>query len=78
VAWSPVARLGLGSVLRRLADDGTPCVVVTRSGTRHDGVLVRVGADFVEARTGGEQARSVLLPLATVAAVQSREPADGS
>ncbi len=71
VAWSPVARLGLGSVLRRLADEGAPCMVVTRSGTRHDVVLVRVGSDFVEARTVGDEPRSVLLPLGTVGAVQS-------
>lgn len=70
VAWSPLARLGLGSALRRLADTGQPCRVHATDGTVRDGVLGRVGRDFVEAVTGRD--RTVLLPLATVAGVQSR------
>jgi len=75
VAWSPLARLGLGSALRRLADEGTPCAVVTRSGGRHDVVLVRVGQDFVEAQTASEVPSRVVVALAALGAVQSREPA---
>ena len=74
IAWSTVARLGLGSALRRLADEGTACVVAMRSGARHEVVLTRVGKDFVEAETTGDRARRLLLSLASVGAVQSREP----
>ena len=74
VAWSAVSRLGLGSALRRLADDATRCMVVTRAGGRHEVELVRVGKDFVEAETCGEPPRRLLLALAAVGAVQSRDP----
>ncbi|MGA8245447.1 MAG: hypothetical protein WB797_00935 [Nocardioides sp.] len=70
VAWSPVARLGLGSALRRLADAGERCVVHTIDGSARDVVIVRVGRDFIEATRG--EGRTVLLALPTVAAVQSR------
>jgi hypothetical protein len=70
VAWSPVARLGLGSALRRLADTGQACRVHATDGSVRDGVLGRVGQDFVEAVTGRD--RKILLPLAAVAGVQSR------
>ncbi len=70
VAWSPVARLGLGSALRRIADTRDPCVVHRVDGRRHDVVLTRVGADFVEAV--GTDAKLLLFPFATLAAVQSR------
>ncbi len=73
VAWSPVARLGLGSALRRLADAGERCVVHRLDGGRHDGVVVRVGQDFVELAEG-EQRRLTLVAFETIAAVQSREP----
>ncbi len=73
VAWSPVARLGLGSALRRLADEATPCVLLTRSGIRHDVVLLRVGGDFVEAETEGERPRRVVVALTSIGVVQSRE-----
>lgn len=72
VAWSPLARLGLTSVLRRLADVGERCVLHDRSGSTVDGVPVRVGADFVEVAVG-EAARRVLVAFANLAAVQSRE-----
>ena len=74
VAWSAVSRLGLGSALRRLADDATRCLVVTRAGDRHEVELVRVGKDFVEAETFGEPPRRLLLALSAVGAVQSRDP----
>ncbi len=71
VAWSAVAQLGLGSALRRLADSGEPCLLHLADGRRHDGVLHRVGQDFVEVRTG-EAGRVVLVAFHLLAAVQSR------
>jgi hypothetical protein len=71
VAWSPVARLGLGSVLRRLADTRERCVLHLSDGTSHDAVPRRIGADFVEAAVG--DGRAVLVPLTALAAVQSRD-----
>jgi hypothetical protein len=70
VAWSPVARLGMGSALRRLADAAEPCVLHAVDGSSWNVVVVRVGRDFVEAVVG--EGRSVLLALDGVAAVQSR------
>ena len=62
---------GPGAVLRRLADEARACVVPTRDGGRHEVVLPRVGRDFVE---GVDDAgRGLLLPLATLGAVQSRD-----
>jgi hypothetical protein len=69
VAWSPVARLGIGSPLRSLADAGEPCLVHTAEGASYDVVIERVGADFVEVVTG--QDRRLLLPLAAIAAVRT-------
>ena len=71
LAWPPVARLGLGAALRRLADAAEPCSLHLTDGHRHDGTLQRVGADFVELATG-EAGRLVLVALDHVAAVQSR------
>jgi hypothetical protein len=73
IAWSPVARLGLGSALRRLADEAVPCVLLTRSGGRYDVVLLRVGQDFVEAERPGEVAPRLVVPVRALAAVLSRE-----
>jgi hypothetical protein len=70
VAWSPVARLGLGSALRRLADAGERCVVHGTDGRMHDVVIGRVGRDFVEVTRG--EAHTVLLARDAIAAVQSR------
>lgn len=71
VAWSPVAALGLGSALRRLADAGERCVLHLRDTTSYDAVLRRVGADFVEASVGA--GRTVLVAFSALAAVQSRD-----
>jgi hypothetical protein len=71
VAWSPVARLGLGSALRRVADAGERCVLHQLDGTIHDARLRRVGADFVEATVG--EGRTVLVAFSALAAVQSRD-----
>jgi hypothetical protein len=70
VAWSPVARLGLGSALRRLADADEHCLLHAVDGSSRDVAIGRVGRDFVEAVMG--EGRSVLLTLDGVAAVQSR------
>jgi hypothetical protein len=71
VAWSPVARLGLGSALRRVADAGERCVLHLLDGTTHDALLRRVGADFVEAAVG--EGRIILVAFGALAAVQSRD-----
>jgi hypothetical protein len=71
LAWPPVARLGLGAALRRLADAAEPCSLHLTDGRRHDGTLLRVGSDFVELATGAA-GRLVLVALDHVAAVQSR------
>jgi hypothetical protein len=71
VAWSPVARLGLGSALRRIADARERCVLHLVDGTTYDGLLRRIGADFVEVAVGED--RLVLVAFAALAAVQSRE-----
>lgn len=69
-AWSPVARLGLGAALRRVADAGEECVVHLVDGRRVDGALVRVGADFVEVR--GASGGPALVAFGALAAAQSR------
>jgi hypothetical protein len=71
LAWPPVARLGLTAALRRLSDSAEPCSLHLVDGHRHDGVLARVGADFVEVATGAA-GRIVLVAFAAVAGVQSR------
>ena len=71
IAWSPIARLGLGSALRRIAEAGERCVVHLVDGAAHDAVLRRVGADFVEATVG--EGRGVLIAFGSLAAVQSRD-----
>lgn len=68
VAWSPVAKLGLGSALRRVADAGERCVLHLVDGTRHEARLLRVGSDFVEAQVPGG---AVLVAFSALAAVQS-------
>jgi hypothetical protein len=70
VAWSPIARLGLSSALRRLADTGQECRVHGTDGSVRDVVPLRVGSDFLEASTG--DGRVVLLSHESLAAVQSR------
>jgi len=69
VARSPLTRLGVGSVLRGLADSGDRCLVRTADGASYDVVVSRVGRDFVEVVS--EQGRLLLVPLAGVAAVRA-------
>jgi len=72
-AWSPLQRLGIGSVLRRVADEGTRCLIHLVDGRRHEAEQVlRVGADFVEVLEG--ESRRSLLALGALAAVQSPDP----
>lgn len=71
VAWSPLTRLGLASALRRIAEAGEPCLLHLRDGSRHDGVLRRVGGDFCEL-VEGEDRRTVLVSFDSLAAAQSR------
>ncbi len=75
VAWSPVARLGLGAALRRVAGTAESCLVHQLDGDRVELVLTRVGADFVEGT--GVDGGVVVVRLAGLAAVASRS-ADGS
>lgn len=70
IAWPAVARLGVASALRRLADSGERCVLHLLDGTRREGELRRVGADFVEV---DDEGRLTLVALAALAAVQRRE-----
>jgi hypothetical protein len=72
VAWSPVAKLGLGSALRRIAEAGEPCLLHLVDGSRHEVLLRRVGADFVEVTAGDGAVRLELVPFAALAAVQRR------
>jgi hypothetical protein len=70
-AWSPVARLGLSSALRAVAEARDRCVVHLCDGTSHDVRPGRVGADFLEASVGS--AARALFPLDAIAAVQRRD-----
>lgn len=70
VAWSPVTRLGLGSALRRLSEAGERCLVHRLDGSTLDGVVRRVGQDFVEVELAPD--RVELVAFSSIAAVQSR------
>lgn len=69
VAWPAVARLGIGSVLRRLADAAEPVVLHLTAGGRHEVVPERVGRDFVEARA--TDGRCLLVAFDALAALRS-------
>lgn len=69
VAWGAVARLGVGSAVRGMADAAQSCTWHRLDGGRVEGVPVRVGADFVELRTG-EAGRTVLVALDALAAIR--------
>ncbi len=73
-ARSPLTRLGVGSALRGLADAGVRCVLHRRDGARHEGLLERVGGDFVELRPEADGADVVhLVAYSALAAVASRD-----
>jgi hypothetical protein len=71
VAWSPLAALGLGSALRRIAEAGERCLLHLRDGRRHEGRLRRVGQDFCELAEGDDR-RIVLVAFDALTAAQSR------
>jgi hypothetical protein len=71
IAWSPLARIGLGSALRRVSEVGERCVLWLTDGAQYDGTIRRVGQDFCELVTG-EQRRTVLVSFEAIAAAQSR------
>ncbi len=66
------ARLGLGSVLRGIAEARTEAVLHRVDGSTLRGGLARVGADFVEVVAAGEDQRRVdVVPFDALAAVRS-------
>ena len=72
-----VTRLGMGSVLRRVAESRRPVVLTHLDGRQTQGELLRVGADFVEVVNEGEgrrrgTGRVVVVPFAAVAALHAR------
>ncbi len=69
VAWPATARLGLGSPLRGLAEAQESCVVHRLDGQRHDGVVRRVGQDFLELAVGEAQ-QLVLVAFPVIAVIQ--------
>jgi hypothetical protein len=72
-ALRPVtARLGIGSALRGVQDGGGEAVLHRVDGSAVRGALGRVGADFVEVRTGEPGgARIEVVPFTGLAAVRS-------
>ena len=72
VAWSPVAALGVGSALRRIAGSGDACVLHLVDGGRHEAVLRRVGADFVEAQVGEGRLELVAFALSPRSSAATR------
>ncbi|CAM3484239.1 hypothetical protein NODU109028_19100 [Nocardioides dubius] len=67
-AWPRTARLGVGSVLRRMADDDAAAQVVLADGTRVEGHWRRIGSDFAELATGHRRG-PLLVPFAAISAV---------
>ena len=68
--WPSDARIALSFVLN-YEEGGERCVLHLVDGSRHDGVLQRVGADFVEVVGAGRPV--VLVATDGLAAVQSRD-----
>ncbi|MGN0064097.1 MAG: hypothetical protein ACI379_07620 [Nocardioides sp.] len=71
VAWGALSRLGVASAMRRLAEAQAHVSAHLVDGTRHEGVLGRVGQDFVELRGAGTE--TALLPFSALVALSSRE-----
>lgn len=71
VAWRAVDRVGLASPLRRLAEESVPCQVHLEDGTRREGAVGRVGADFLEL---AHRHQVLLVALDHVAAVSAVSP----
>ncbi len=73
--WSPVDRLTMRAVLRRLAMANEPCLVHFCDDQQVEGFVGRVGRDFFELAVGegGESGRvAQVVPNAAVAALQGR------
>lgn len=67
------ARLGLGSALRAIADDGTSVAVWDLGGEVHRGTLTRVGSDFLELVDGyADGGGGGVVPWGAVALVRRR------
>ncbi len=73
-ALGVLRRLTLRSVLRRLADEDADCLFHLVDGSRLDGRLLRLGADFAEVRLEGMSAAVGydVIRLDALAAVQRR------
>ena len=69
-ARSVVTRLGLGSALRRVAEEQQVVEAARIDGGRSRGRVARVGADFVE--LVGEEAAIEVIPFAALAVVRGR------
>lgn len=69
--WPVVDRLSLRALLRRLAAEAEACVIHSVHGERSEGRIGRVGKDFFEVDTGAS-AGTLLVPVRSVAALQSR------
>ncbi len=67
-----VARLGLGSVLRRLAESRVPVQLALADGSQARGRVGRIGADFVEVLDETVDGASCLVPWSAIAAVRGR------
>ncbi len=65
-----VARLGLGSVLRGLAERRPQVLLVRADGVRQQGTVGRVGRDFVEV-LGAERSGVDILPFSALAALRT-------
>jgi hypothetical protein len=71
--WSsaPTARLGLASALRSLAEARAETVLHRLDGSMSRGVLGRVGADFVDVRSGPPSGYLETVPFEAIAAVRT-------
>ncbi|QCC77829.1 hypothetical protein [Nocardioides daphniae] len=69
VAWSRLDAVGIGSPLRRLADARALCTVHLVDDSTLEGVLGRVGGDFVELDEG--PAAGVVVATGVIAALRA-------
>jgi hypothetical protein len=68
-ARSPLGRLGVGSVLREVAESRESVVLVDVDGVRRRGTVGRVGADFLELT--GDDGGLEVLPFGALAVVRT-------
>lgn len=69
VAWSRIDTVGLGSPLRRAADDHLEATLHLVDGTSLQGVLGRVGGDFLELDDG--PAAGAVVPFDALSALRT-------